>query len=226
MKDPAHIDTERIGRAISLYGMEIGRTRTLEVGCGDGRITEALARRVESLAAVDPSSRAVAVAIRRCARFVNVKIYEGSGAELPFGENTFDVVVFGYSLHHQDGEGALREASRVLRKDGAVVMLEPTMKSEYTRLVALFEEDERERLARTCALIESGILELLSSETYRVEHRFTGFEALYRSLVENHGSFSADDRRNEVAEALGSRASARPLVIVDEVRAFLGRPRP
>jgi oligopeptide/dipeptide ABC transporter ATP-binding protein len=77
-----------------------------------------------------------------------VDFRSGTGESLDFRDNSFDLVFFGYSLHHQDSLAALSEAQRVLAPMGEILIIEPTVRSEYTRLVSVFEKDEPVLLRR------------------------------------------------------------------------------
>ncbi len=80
--------------------------RLLDVGCGDGRITRAVADRSPGLevAGID--------VVIRPETAVPVSAYDGS--RIPFDDNSFEVVMMVDVLHHsQDPLAVLREARRV-----------------------------------------------------------------------------------------------------------------
>jgi len=90
--------------------------RTLEVGCGEGRVTRDLAKRGHRVFAVDFSSTLIKLA-READR--DNHYLRCDGARLPFAAGSFDLAVFYNSLMDiDDMEGALREAARVLRPGG------------------------------------------------------------------------------------------------------------
>ncbi len=97
--------------------------RILEVGCGDGARLGWLARHRGCLCyGVDPSMRAVAAAK---GRGVNAQV--GTAEHIPFGEEAFDIVVFGFCLYlcdRKDLFGIAFEADRVLRSPGWLVILD------------------------------------------------------------------------------------------------------
>jgi SAM-dependent methyltransferase len=67
--------------------------RTLEIGCGIGRMQEALAPRVGEAHGIDISPGMIAAAKRRCAGLPNVHLRETSGHDLsPFEPGVFDMV--------------------------------------------------------------------------------------------------------------------------------------
>ncbi len=74
--------------------------RLLEIGCGDGRLTQGLAERAASVVAIDPDRRAVARARRTLARHLRgrVRFDVGRAESLPYADGTFDAAIFSWSL--------------------------------------------------------------------------------------------------------------------------------
>ena len=90
--------------------------RTLEIGCGEGRVTRDLRDRGHTVIGIDASPSLLAAA----AEADPDGVYELSdAAALPFENERFDLVVAYNSLMDiDDMSGAVREASRVLRPGG------------------------------------------------------------------------------------------------------------
>jgi ubiquinone/menaquinone biosynthesis C-methylase UbiE len=87
--------------------------RVLEIGCGTGRLAEALAERMRArVVALDASA---AMVERARARGVNAR--QGRAEQLPFKAGWFDTVVMRMVLHLLDRPRSLAEARRVLRPD-------------------------------------------------------------------------------------------------------------
>ena len=92
--------------------------RLIDVGGGPG--TVAGATTVQERVVVDPSPRMLARARRR-----GLETERGAAEDLPFEDDSVDVVLFVYSLHHvDDPHRALDEAARVLRPGGLLVVRE------------------------------------------------------------------------------------------------------
>ena len=102
-------------------------TRVLSVGCGCDART-GLEQNNPRVWGVDSNPDFVAAA-RALGNVQGVEL--GSASKLPFPEETFDVVFFRLVLHHvvfqQPLAPVFREAKRVLRPGGHVVMLEPNL---------------------------------------------------------------------------------------------------
>jgi SAM-dependent methyltransferase len=92
------------------------RGRTLEVGCGEGRVTRDLRARGHMVAAVD-----TAVGLVRHARVADSDSWylAAGGAQLPFASGSFDLVVAYNALQVVDDMAAtVAECARVLADDG------------------------------------------------------------------------------------------------------------
>jgi SAM-dependent methyltransferase len=94
--------------------------RLLDVPCGGGRLTAALASRSECYVGLDASRSMLQVAAEPLARAApSGLLLEGDGLRLPFADGAFDVVVACRWLHHlrdeQDLRAALAELVRVSR---------------------------------------------------------------------------------------------------------------
>ena len=93
----------------------------LEVGCGTGVMTRALAHwpDVGAVVGVDVATSLLSKARDLAQDLPNITFREADGRSLPFEDETFDVVVFDTTLTHVPGpERALAEALRVLRPLG------------------------------------------------------------------------------------------------------------
>lgn len=96
----------------------------LDVGTGPGRLLVELARiRPDlNLTGLDPATDMVETAKRQLAEFGDrATAVVGDAADLPFGDDSFDVVISSLSLHHWADAGAGgAELTRVLRDGGQV----------------------------------------------------------------------------------------------------------
>jgi len=74
--------------------------RVIELGCGDGRLTLGIADKAASVLAFDPDAEAVARAQQALSAEVaqRVTYRVASGKEIQLEPNSFDLVVFSWSL--------------------------------------------------------------------------------------------------------------------------------
>ena len=95
--------------------------RVLDVGCGTGTVTAALAERAQARVwGVDPSAEMLAVARGRVPRGVGLK--RGSAEALPFSDGWFERAVLSLVVHLLDRPAAFREVNRVLAPEGRVAV--------------------------------------------------------------------------------------------------------
>lgn len=129
---PATTGEDVTMRVVEAVGAEAGAV--LDVACGPGIVTAALAPRAREVVGLDITPEMLAAARRRCERagVANVSFREGSATDLPFPEHSFDAVVTRLSLHHLTEPGtALGEMARVLRAGGKLVVAD-VVSSEIT----------------------------------------------------------------------------------------------
>ncbi|HEX6942904.1 MAG TPA: class I SAM-dependent methyltransferase [Gemmatimonadaceae bacterium] len=98
-------------------------TRILDLGCGTGRFTEALAARFNAeVIGLDPSQKMLELA-RKKQHDARVQYQLGRAENIPLESASFDLVFMSMSLHHfNDMTVAARECRRVLRNSGRVVI--------------------------------------------------------------------------------------------------------
>ena len=102
-----------------------GRERVLDLGCGTGHSTLALAARAAEVVGLDLTDALLAQA-QRLARergAANVRFERGDAEAPPYPDASFDVVTSRVSAHHYaHPERAVQEAARLLRPDGRLVI--------------------------------------------------------------------------------------------------------
>lgn len=105
--------------AIRRVGIGAGQ-RVLEVGCGTGVFLRAAADRGAGVTGVDASEALLELARERVPE---AELHHGDLQFLPFADDTFDVVAgFNSFFFAQDLVAALREAGRVAKPGGSVVI--------------------------------------------------------------------------------------------------------
>jgi SAM-dependent methyltransferase len=97
---------------------EVDPQRVLEVGCGQGWLSERIASELGcEVVAIDQSERMVEIARDR-----GVDARPGDVQDLPFRDGSFDVAAAAWMLYHvEDVDRALSELARVLRPGGRLV---------------------------------------------------------------------------------------------------------
>jgi len=104
-------------------GKPAGRMRVLELGCGAGRVTRALARMFGEVHAVDVSGEMVQLARLALREYPNAHVYQNNGMDLtvipdlPF-DFAFSTLVFQHIPSYQIIKGYVRETNRLLVPGG------------------------------------------------------------------------------------------------------------
>ena len=101
--------------------------KALDLGCGTGVVTVALARRGFQVTGIDHSAEMLAIAERKLADVGLEAVLEtGDVRALRFGDGEFDCVTVQGLLHHlEEPARCLSELSRVLRPGGFFYVSEP-----------------------------------------------------------------------------------------------------
>jgi ubiquinone/menaquinone biosynthesis C-methylase UbiE len=143
--DPAHDDVVRrsFERQVSLFtgpdslfaprpGSTLGWLEpldadmvVLEVACGAAHVAEQVAPEVRAVVGLDLTPSLLRIGAERLAAGAvrNVVLQEGSAYQLPFVDESFDLVCCRASLHHFDDPArAVTEMARVCRRGGRIVV--------------------------------------------------------------------------------------------------------
>ena len=215
--DTQDIEVQAIHALVALAGR-----RVLEVGCGSGRISAQIAQLASILIGIDPDADAIAQA----AAAIPAALFQiGSGEVLPFADMSFDVVLFTLSLHHQNPMQALREAARVVRLEGRVLIIEPITSSEAQQVFNLFE-DETTVLTNAQAAIAIGPLAIITQRKVDAIWELPNAAALCAY------PFQPDlkdpvHKEQVLRDHLGTRMGVTPIQLIDSLTyTLLGRALP
>ncbi|MDU6012001.1 MAG: methyltransferase domain-containing protein [Slackia sp.] len=141
----------------------------LDVGCGTGPVIELLAKKYPEKHFVGLDITPAMIEAARSKGLLNAEFVVGDAENLPFGDGGFDAVLCSNSFHHYPNPGAfLREAHRVLRPGGKLILRDYTSNDVVVWLMNTFEMP----LAR---LVGHGDVRILKMGEYRELMEATGF---------------------------------------------------
>jgi SAM-dependent methyltransferase len=211
---------------ISAAGVQPGQ-RALDVGCGPGALTAALAELLgaERVAAVDPSEP---FAEACAARVEGARVELAAAEALPFGDGSYDAVLSQLVVNFMsDAPAGVREMRRVTRPGGTVaaavwdyagemtllrrfwdaaVALDPAAASlDEGRQMPYCQPDELSRLWRDAGLRE------VAGSALTVAAGYDGFDDLWQPLESGVGPAGAyvaalpQERRERLREELRAR---------------------
>ena len=104
------------------------REKILDIGCGTGSVLRDMAGMTDGeITGVDVDGDKLEIARKNTSDLENVRIMEGDMTDLPFEDDTFDLVTFHIVMVYvKDQEKAIRECARVTKSGGTVLAsLEP-----------------------------------------------------------------------------------------------------
>jgi SAM-dependent methyltransferase len=123
-------DAERYDRARPTYPTQMfdhlvaagvgPGARVLEIGCGTGQATVALAERGYRLVAVELGSAMAEVARRNLARFASVEVVTAAFEDWPLPHEPFDLVFSATAFHWVDPAVRVLKSAQALRPDGVL----------------------------------------------------------------------------------------------------------
>jgi peptide/nickel transport system ATP-binding protein len=238
---------ERFTRSASAYAEFVWARRTAEVerlialadpqpqdvaldlACGPGTFTLALARRVKFLYGLDltPALLAKARGALEEEGLSNLAFACGDAAALPFGEAVLDFAACGYSLHHMsDPAAALGELARVLKRGGRLALVDLVVPESADAARANAIERARDRshvrtlLARELSALVAGAGFLLRKT--ELAERPRDFDDWMRvAAVAPADAAWAETRRRMEATVADDAAGFRPRLVT----AAAGAPR-
>lgn len=131
-------------RTISLACLQAGE-QVLDVGCGTGTLALEAARRVGRTGAVcgiDPGEQQIARARAKATRRgLSIEFQIGVIEQLPFSDQTFDVVFSTLMMHHLPAplkRQGLAQIARVLKPGGRLILADFTHKADRAGRAARF----------------------------------------------------------------------------------------
>lgn len=155
--------------------------RVLDVGSGPGLLAYDMAVAAGErgrVCGVDVSSAMIAMASRRCAALPWVEFQKAGALELPYPNDSFDVVVSTQVLEYvPDIPAALAELHRVLRPGGRAAILD----TDYGSLV--IHTEDAPRMARVLAAWDEHFVHPHLPRMLSTELRRAGFSVRLRASI-------------------------------------------
>jgi SAM-dependent methyltransferase len=129
--DPGILDraTAELAALLADWGLLGADREALDIGCGIGRIEQALAARVRYIMGIDVSAAMIEEAKRRCAGLANVAVAVCNGRDLSqFAETSFDLILAVDSFPYLFAMGSeivdrhMHDVARLLRPGGTLAI--------------------------------------------------------------------------------------------------------
>jgi|SRR5579883_2331774 len=150
--------------------------QALDIGCGAGHLSFALAPYVARLIALDPSARMLAAVSETAGSrgLRQIETRQGTAESLPFADGCFQLVCTRYSAHHWTRlQAAVRELGRVLTPGGHALLIdtlghEDPLVDTFMQAIELLRDPShvrnRSRAEWRSLLDSAGLMELECAE--------------------------------------------------------------
>ena len=174
----------------------IPQARVLDLGCGGGHASFAVAPVVEKVIAYDLSAEMLDV-VASAARergLANLAVRQGSADRLDFPDASFDLVCTRFSVHHwRNLPQALREIQRVLKPGGRFIVIDTAAPADvladtYVQAIELLRDTSHVRnisLTSWRKLLRQAGFEIASDKTWKLRLEFATWVARMRTPADN-----------------------------------------
>jgi len=185
----------------------------LEAGCGDGRVSFYLAPFCKRLIGIDINERFIDIAQQRLKQSTqnNVEFHRMDAQDLKLASDAMDVVLFPWVLQMvRDPHLAVKEAYRVLRKGGELLVIGLRSDADYDSIigqfantevfdpVALYEQPLKEHFGTDLPIIENQAFH------YFFENADIAFDAFVFALRTWYSTTLNNKQSSALKETLGS----------------------
>jgi len=159
----------------------------IDIGCGEGRLTRALAALGARVTGCDPFIAGTAWTEHGAGSY---RLVKAAADAIPEPDHQADLVLFVFSLHHVPGEklqAALAEARRVLRPSGRLYVAEPLAQGPHHYVVAPFHDETAVRKAAAVALARFARPHFAAAEvlSYADQRSYADFDAFADRMIAN-----------------------------------------
>ncbi len=166
--------------------------RILDLGCGGGHVSFAMAPHAVEVVAYDlsPDMLQVVAAAATERGLNNLVTQQGSADSLPFADASFDLVCTRYSAHHwRNLPQALQEAARVLKRGGKFIMIdtgapEDVLADTYVQAIELLRDTSHVRNVSRSSwrkLVQRAGLQIESEKSWKLRLEFASWVARMRT---------------------------------------------
>ena len=161
--------------------------RAIDIGCGEGRLTRALAALGARVTGCDPFIAETAWTEHGAGSY---RLVKAPADAIPEPDHQADLVLFVFSLHHVPGEkleAALAEARRLLQPSGRLYVAEPLAQGPHHHVVEPFHDETAVRRAAAEALARFARPYFATGQvlSYADQRSYASFDAFAGRMIAN-----------------------------------------
>lgn len=167
---PGKVDSALLMEHLARYRFAMkysGDCKVLDAACGAGYGTYMLSKNASEVTGMDYSAETVSFASENY-KAGNVKFVTGDVTSMPFDNGSFDLITaFEIFEHVENPQNMLKEMSRVLRKDGIVLISTPNADYEKSTVKNEFhvKEYNLEEFGEILRKELDGVIEIISQRS-------------------------------------------------------------
>lgn len=183
-------------KELAAIAAQIENAAVLDLGCGGGHASFAVAPAAAKVVAYDLSAEMLEV-VHRAAherRIDNLTVQQGSADKLDFPDASFDMVCTRFSVHHwRNLPQALREVFRVLKPGGRFIVIDTAAPADvladtYVQAIELLRDTSHVRnisLTSWRKLLRQAGFDIASDKTWKLRLEFASWVARMRTPQDN-----------------------------------------
>ena len=201
-------EADRFASLATAGAAEIKNWRALDLACGPGTFTRALAARMRFVVGLDLTPALLARAVKSvgeaCAAAKTISAFAcGDGTRMPFADGTFDLAICGYSIHHMLHPARVTsELARIVRVGGRVAIADMVSRDGSDRELQTLIEQTRD---------VSHVLALFAEE-FETFFRNANLRVVSSELAEKTRNFDVWMNAMEVPKGTAAYAETRRLL--------------
>lgn len=224
-------DPEKKEKEVLLSWADIKNKDILEIGCGDGYFSKILIANSKKLIAIDTKLDCINANQKKWppAKYPQIEFALGDGCCLSnYRNGEFDLVVFSYSLHETGNPlTALREAYRLTKNGGQIIIFEPQPKGELCQLLASLapELSEENELRNAQTIIRQFRCHYKTFTELDVDWQYDGRKDLKQELLTKKSCFPGQQKEfiKKVAQKVNGFPLNKKIILADKVIAWFLR---
>lgn len=128
-----------IAIAALLKFIDFREKAVLDVGAGTGRFTIPLSKIAKKICAIEPEREMIKSLKEKIREYKikNIEIKKAIAENIPYPDNSFDIVIYAWILSYINLKKSFKEVKRVLKKDGYLIIIDNYGNDDWEKLAGI-----------------------------------------------------------------------------------------